>query len=99
MHIANVCAVVNSRTCSSPLKLVSRGKRGDSSADGPTTSTYLGRIQMETLVTLVLRFNVPPQLIVASAISVRAYLALLGSLFTFRSIANGLYASAERVRA
>jgi hypothetical protein len=54
---------------------------------------------METLVTLVLRFNVPPQLIVASAISVRAYLALLGSLFTFRSIANGLYASAERVRA
>jgi hypothetical protein len=73
--------------------------QGDSSADESTTSTYLGRIQMETLATLVLRFNVPPQLIVASAISVAAYLALLGSLLTFRSIANGLYASAKRVRA
>jgi hypothetical protein len=54
---------------------------------------------METLVTLALRLSVPPQLIVASAISVTAYLALLGSLLTFRSIANGLYASAKRVRA
>jgi len=54
---------------------------------------------METLVTLALRLSVPPQLIVASAISVSAYLALLGSLLTFRSIANGLYASAKRVRA
>ncbi|HWO31612.1 MAG TPA: hypothetical protein VNO32_22690 [Candidatus Acidoferrum sp.] len=53
---------------------------------------------METLVTLVLRFNVPSQLIVASAVSVTAYLALLGSLLIFRSIANGLYASAKRVR-
>ena len=50
---------------------------------------------METLVAIVLRFNVPPQLIVASAISVTAYLALLGSLLTFRSIANGLHASCE----
>jgi|HubBroStandDraft_1064217.scaffolds.fasta_scaffold21267_4 hypothetical protein len=54
---------------------------------------------METLVTLVLRLNVPPQLIVASAISITTYLALLGFLLTFRSIANGLYASAKRVRA
>ena len=54
---------------------------------------------MGTLVVLVFRFNIPPQLIVASAISVTAYLALLGSLLTFRSIANGLYASAKRVRA
>jgi hypothetical protein len=54
---------------------------------------------METLVTLMLRFNVPPQLIVALAISVTAYFALLGPFLTFRSIANGLYASAKRVRA
>jgi hypothetical protein len=53
---------------------------------------------METLMTLALRFNIPPQLIVASAISVTAYLAFLGSLLTFRSIAIGLYASAKRVR-
>jgi hypothetical protein len=98
MHIASVCAVVNSYPCPSPLKLVSRGKQGDSSADELTTSPYLGRSQMETLVTLVLRFNVPSQLIVASAVSVTAYLALLGSLLIFRSIANGLYASAKRVR-
>jgi len=94
----SVCAVVNSYPCASPLKLVSRGKQGGSSADEPTTSPYLGRIQMETLMTLALRFNIPPQLIVASAISVTAYLALLGSLLTFRSIAIGLYASAKRVR-
>jgi hypothetical protein len=54
---------------------------------------------MEILVTPVLRFNVPPQLIVASAISVTGYVALLSSLLTFRSIANGLHASAKRVRA
>jgi hypothetical protein len=54
---------------------------------------------METLATIVLRFNVPPQLIVASAISVAAYLALLGSLFTFRSIANGLDVSSKRIGA
>jgi hypothetical protein len=54
---------------------------------------------METLVTIVLRFNVPPQLIGASVLSVLAYLALLGSLLTFRSIANGLHASAKRIRA
>jgi hypothetical protein len=54
---------------------------------------------METLATLVLRFIVPPQLIVASAMSVTVYLALPGSLFTFRSIASGLHASAKRVRA
>ena len=94
-----VCAVVNSYPCSSPLRLVSREKQGDSSADELTTSAYRGRIQMGTLVVLVFRFNIPPQLIVASAISVTAYLALLGSLLTFRSIANGLYASAKRVRA
>jgi hypothetical protein len=54
---------------------------------------------MEILTAFVLRFDVPPQLIVASTISVLAYLALLGSLLTFRSIANGLHASAKRVRA
>jgi hypothetical protein len=95
----SVCAVVNSYPCPSPLKLVSRGKQGGSYADESTTSAYLGRIQMETLMTLALRFNIPPQLIVASAISVTAYLAFLGSLLTFRSIAIGLYASAKRVRA
>jgi hypothetical protein len=54
---------------------------------------------MEILTALVVRFDVPPQLIIASAILFLAYLALLGSLLTFRSIANGLYASAKRVRA
>jgi hypothetical protein len=54
---------------------------------------------MEILTALVVRFDVPPQLIIASAILVFAYLALLSSLLTFRSIANGLHASAKRVRA
>jgi hypothetical protein len=54
---------------------------------------------MEALVTIVPRFNVPPQLIVASATLVLAYLALLGSFLTFRSIANGLYVSSKRIRA
>ena len=99
MLSASVCAVVNSYPSSSPLRLVSREKQGDSSADESTKFPYRGTIQMETLVVLVFRFNILPQLIVASAISVTAYLALLGSLLTFRSIANGLYASAKRVRA
>jgi hypothetical protein len=54
---------------------------------------------METLVIIVLRSNVPPQLIVASATSVLANLALLASFLSFRSIANGLHASAKRVGA
>jgi hypothetical protein len=54
---------------------------------------------MEALTTPVLRFIVLPQLTVTLAISVTAYLALLGSLLTFRSIANSLYASARRDRA
>ena len=97
-HRERLCSCEQLSVSVSP-KIAGRGKQGGSSAYESTTSAYLGRIQMETLMTLALRFNVPPQLIVASAVSVTAYLALLGSLLTFRSIAIGLYASAKRVRA
>ena len=80
-------------------KIANRGKWGDATAGESTILFSLARVRMEILTALVLRFDVPPQLIIASAILFLAYLALLGSLLTFRSIAHGLYASAQRVRA
>ncbi|MGA7188882.1 MAG: hypothetical protein WBY66_10325, partial [Candidatus Acidiferrales bacterium] len=48
---------------------------------------------------LLLRFNVPLQVIAAFVIFIFGYLALFVSLLTFLAIARGLYEGAKRVRA
>jgi len=48
---------------------------------------------------LLLRFNVPLQVVAAFVIFVFGYLALFVSLLTFLALARGLYEGAKRVRA
>src|SRR5580692_607898 len=47
---------------------------------------------------LLIRFNVPVQVVAAFVIFIFGYLALFVSLLTFLAIARGLYKGAKRVR-